>query len=521
MTKIYRYKNSILENIYKNSRRINAYFRQNQIRRIKAIVFLLLFIFSALNTNVFAITLENDKYQIGNYTIIGEVDPFAYISYNGKQQPNIMYSYNGNPAYCLNRGLKGAEEATGGQIVNVKEKLSDDKLKMIILNGYPYKSVEELELTSIPEAIFATQFAIWCYTDNTIDINKIEPLSYMNDTLVRKIKEIYSAKDIPIEESDINIDVKDEKQKTIVENDGTYYVRRFNISNLKNIENFSLKCKDTNVNIKRIDDCTYDAKILADLVKNRYDASIDIEIKANENVVLFGDSNDESYQNMALVIGKYYYPTIKHNISFEENNTEVIIEKLDSDTKLPIPNVKYYISDNYGYTNKEYVTDKDGIIKINLNNSEEVVLKIQEKEVDSKYVIDLKNYEYVIKPNKNEHIKLYNTKAKGYIEIVKKTKEYNENTNLPENYPLKDVKFNILNENMEIVDVLVTNESGYAKSKELEIGKYYIEEVKTNKYYEKLNELIDVEIKKDKEVTNVQVLNANAFIQKKMPVTGK
>ncbi len=517
MTKIYRYKNSILENIYKNSRRINAYFRQNQIRRIKAIVFLLLF----LNTSVFAITLENDKYEVGDYTITGEVDPFAYISYNGKQQPNIMYSYNGIPAYCLNRGLKGAEETTSGQIVNVKEKLGDNKLKMIILNGYPYKSVEELELTSIPEAIFATQFAIWCYTDSTIDINKIEPLSYMNETLVRKIKEIYSAKDIPIEESNINIDVEDGKQKTIVENDVAYYVRRFNISNLKNVENVSLKCTDTNVNMRKLDDYTYEAKILADLVKNRYEASIDIEIKANENVILFGDSEDEKYQNMALVIGKYYYPKIKYDIFFEENNTEVIIEKLDSDTKLPIPNVKYCISDNEGYTNKEYVTDKDGKIRINLNNSEDVVLKVQEKEVDSQYAIDLNSYEYVIKPNKDEHIKLYNSKAKGYIEIVKKTKEYNENTNLPENYPLKDVKFNILNENMEIVDVLVTNESGYAKSKKLEIGKYYIEEVKTNKYYEKLNELIDVEIKKDKEVTNVQVLNANAFIQKKMPVTGK
>ncbi len=517
MTKIYRYKNSILENIYKNSRRINAYFRQNQIRRIKAIVFLLLF----LNTSVFAITLENDKYEVGDYTITGEVDPFAYISYNGKQQPNIMYSYNGNPAYCLNRGLKGAEETTSGQIVNVKEKLGDNKLKMIILNGYPYKSVEELELTSIPEAIFATQFAIWCYTDNTIDINKIEPLSYMNETLVRKIKEIYSAKDIPIEESNINVDIKDEKQKTVVEDNRAYYVRKINIANLKNIDSISLECTDTNVNMRKLDDYTYEAKILADLVKNRYDAFIDIEIKANENVVLFGDSNDENYQNMALVIGKYYSPTVEYNISFEEKNTEIIIEKLDIDTKLPIPNVKYYISDNYGYTNKEYLTDKDGIIKINLNNSEDVVIKVKEKEVDSKYVIDLNSYEYVIKPNKDEHIKLYNSKAKGYIEIVKKTKEYNENTNLPENYPLKDVKFNILNENMEIVDVLVTNESGYAKSKELEIGKYYIEEVKTNKYYEKLNELIDVEIKKDKEVTNVQVLNANAFIQKKMPVTGK
>ena len=168
MRKLYKYKDSIFENIYKSTRRINAYLRQSKIKRVKVYIILLVLIITTINP-VYGI-VENTNIEYGNYNILSDIDEFAYVAYNGKQQPNIQYYYLKDnqkiPAYCLNYGMKGAEEGDYGHDVDVQQKINDNALKMIILNGYPYKTLEELKLNSISEAVFATQCAIWCYIDS-------------------------------------------------------------------------------------------------------------------------------------------------------------------------------------------------------------------------------------------------------------------------------------------------------------------------------------------------------------------
>ena len=145
MNKIYEYKNTIFYIIQKNKRRINAYARQNLIRRIKVFIMLILILCTSVQ-NIFAI--ENDKICYGDYQIFCKKDPYMYIKYNGKMQPNYEYYYvrdgKNYPAYCLNLGFKGAEDCDNdGYNVDGNEKITDERLKVIILNSYPYKAVEE------------------------------------------------------------------------------------------------------------------------------------------------------------------------------------------------------------------------------------------------------------------------------------------------------------------------------------------------------------------------------------------
>ena len=65
MTKVYEYKDSMLGLIHKKRRRIFAYFRQNQIKRIKAILLILVVVFS--NCSIFAV--ENNNINYGKYKI--------------------------------------------------------------------------------------------------------------------------------------------------------------------------------------------------------------------------------------------------------------------------------------------------------------------------------------------------------------------------------------------------------------------------------------------------------------------
>ncbi len=154
-------------------------------------------------------------------------------------------------------------------------------------------------------------------------------------------------------------------------------------------------------------------------------------------------------------------------------------------------------------------------------NVDDLNLYLKEIEAKDGYNLDDTTYNIKVIPNKENFIELYNEKQKGTIEIIKKSKEYNKLTNLPENSPLKNVEFQILDKDENVVDTLITNEFGYAKSKKLPIGKYYIKEIKTIEYYEINKELIEVEILKDGDNISTQILNDNVFIEEKLPVTGK
>ena len=76
MAKIYEYKDSILGIIHKNKRRIIASIRQNQIRRIKGIILVLIICMS----NVFAI--ENNEIKYGEYKLECETYPYMYVTYH-------------------------------------------------------------------------------------------------------------------------------------------------------------------------------------------------------------------------------------------------------------------------------------------------------------------------------------------------------------------------------------------------------------------------------------------------------
>mgnify|MGYP003540857236 CR=1 FL=1 len=78
-----------------------------------------------------------------------------------------------------------------------------------------------------------------------------------------------------------------------------------------------------------------------------------------------------------------------------------------------------------------------------------------------------------------------------------------------------------LDENKNIVDKIITDELGYAKTKELPIGKYYIRETKTSMHYKVLSDELEVELVEDNQKATVNVLNENAYYEDKLPVTGR
>ena len=329
-----------------NTRKINALIKRSQIHRIKVYVMLMAFIFSCF-TNLFAI--ENANIPYGEKDINYVIDENSYISYNGIRQRNTEYYYiqDGEKytAYCIDLGLNGAEYGEGGHyIVNAQNKIEDKVLKDIILNCYPYKSVEELGVENEDEAKFASQFAIWCYTSG-INIYDVLPISDMNNRLVECIHELYNSRnDDPLNHDiDININKKNERLELI--DDEINIVCDIEIKG-KNINSYTITTKDEYAKVKK-DSGKYIIYLPQFVATNGYNVKLDVEFNANENIVLFGTKKQENEQNMAITLSKTFNESLSKQIELETTTTEFKLYKKDIDTNQPIQGAIYKLYSDF------------------------------------------------------------------------------------------------------------------------------------------------------------------------------
>ena len=78
------------------------------------------------------------------------------VSYVECVQDGVNY-----PAYCLDKTKPGAE--SGAYTVSINQAVQDVGLWRRVVNGYPYKTLEELGVQTKEEAFTATKQAIYCY----------------------------------------------------------------------------------------------------------------------------------------------------------------------------------------------------------------------------------------------------------------------------------------------------------------------------------------------------------------------
>lgn len=144
------------------------------------------------------------------------------------------------------------------------------------------------------------------------------------------------------------------------------------------------------------------------------------------------------------------------------------------------------------------VTDKNGEINLEGLNTENCVLK--ETKTNNKYNLT-GEMEIKIEWNKTTEITVENEKKKGQIEIVKLDAENKE-------IKLEGVTFEILDENKNFIEKIVTNKDGYAKSSFIPIGKVYVREIEAKQGYVLKNDLIELDVKENetikKEIENVK-----------------
>lgn len=501
-------------------------------------IFIMLFILGVVANNINAETYNvNDKIDLGQYNIYCRQGA-SYIRYRGIGQLNYMYFYKDynnveHKAFCLNLGIKGAEEGNYG--VDVNQIISDPKVASILISGSPYKSLDELGLNNEDEASFATQFAVWAYLE-TLDLNAITPYSAGNENVVNAIRKIYNDGMSMSYTSEAILNIEKQGSADIDSIDREYYSQTYSISHNENIKNINLSLmgadniKITNLKNESISDINgvNEFKILVPItsVNENKNIKLNFRTEAKQTSVMFGATTRGDRQNMSLLLDPVNFRTVQSNFDIEYKTMNITLNKIDKDTKKGIKGVTFKFETLDGKELGKYVTGENGVIQLDVQKDlklfKEQKIKVTEIAVPDNYYIDKENCSQIIdvKWGENTTIEFQNEKIKGKIKVVKLSSEDNKYTNLLKKSPLKDVEFEIIDINGKVVDKIKTNEEGIAITKDLLKGKYYIKEIKQAKYYLLNKEIYEVEIINHKDLIEQEILNDSVDIDIEIEKTG-
>ena len=235
------------------------------------------------------------------------------LKYNGIliKTTHVVYDNNGNqyPAYCLNVELPGIE--SGEYEVTNQGTITDLGLWRVAINGYPYKSLEQLGVASEEEAYIATKQAIYCYLQNrgtekytAVDEAGQRTLNAMNIILANAQNSTET-----FENPQLNIEQSEKWEIDSIDN--KYISKEYQIKTNKKIDKYKITLEnepqnaiitDMQNNIKEEFKSDEKFKILIPItsLKESGNFKINIQTQMETKPVFYGKAPNEQVQNYAL-----------------------------------------------------------------------------------------------------------------------------------------------------------------------------------------------------------------------------
>lgn len=252
------------------------------------------------------------------------------IKYNNMlvKTAHAVYSENGNeyPAYCLNVELQGVGEKIAEYDTTNQGKLTDVGLWRVIINGYPYKSFEELGVQSEDEAYTATKQSIYCYIyDRTPD--SYSGVNEAGDRTVNAMRKILEAAKNSTEQiGEQNINVISEKQW---KEDEKYITKTYQIKSNINLSKYNVMLENApegtiildskNVSKQEFNSKeTFKISIPLKSIKESGKFKIKIKTQMETKPIFYGKAPSSDYQDYALTAYSYEDTQIEKMEQYEK-----------------------------------------------------------------------------------------------------------------------------------------------------------------------------------------------------------
>ena len=399
----------------------------NKIKKVLLVVSIILanlvFNFLGFTNNVYAVELGE------NANLFKIADCETLLTYKGSQIITTYVGYNDGektyPAYCLNANLLGVGEI-GSYSVQVNDFVTDVGLLRRVINGYPYKTLEELGCESEEEAFTATKQAIYCYIHGN-NIEDYDSIGEAGERTLNALYQIVSNAENSIETKlETSVEIKKENSKWEVDNSNKNFVSKtFSVSSNVDFKNYSISLENEVitelpqglkiVNINNQEQTTFEKnekfKILIPIkeLKEGGKFKINVSSELNTKPVLYGLAPDESMQDYALTTLKYENASNSIIEEYGKNETIIIVKKTDKDNKKALEGVTFSLLDeNKKVIKKDLKTNKEGEIKI--TNIIPGKYYIVETATLEGYVKDNKEVEIEVSLNETVTVKIDNEK---------------------------------------------------------------------------------------------------------------
>ena len=310
-------------------------------------------------------------HRYGNLLVREGIDlTTIYIVY---QKDGIEY-----PSYCLQLELDGATE-NFSYSVNTDSQVTDMEIWRTVVNGYPYKTPEELGCATKEEAYLATRQAIYCAVYDR------DPNSYgalggaAGERTLNAMKSIVNIARTSTEvKPSATLNITSNKAKWEIDTiDSNYVSKEFTVTASAGIKNYKVslvgdviegtKLVDTNNSEKTEFAEGEKFKILIPIKNIEKDGNFTINVNGEvaTKPVIFGKSPLSTLQNVALTGSIYEAGSGSKTEYYFKNETKIEILKQNQETKAPLENVKFQILDqNKKIIYSDLTTNKQGVIMV-------------------------------------------------------------------------------------------------------------------------------------------------------------
>ena len=467
------------------------------MKKITSIFVLMIILISVFQNVVFgALALDKAALKTGK-TIDTNVD-----FYDGKQwfeleAKYIYYEINGKeyPAYCISHGLDGVDEK-GNYSVDVSKLLSNSKIWRTIINGYPYKTPQQMGLKDKYEAYFATKQAIYCVILNR-DISLYKAKTEDAKKVVEAIRKL---KDIGLNgaQTPESANLKINKVGSFVE-DGDYYSQKYSVTSTVAVTGFQVASTgfpegyfiaDSNGNKRNSFNSGEIFKVMVpkDTITRNINIEISVTSKCKTYPIFYGKTRIANTQDYALTYDAYEDFTAKVNLDINTNTGKIEVKKLDEDTNMPLEGVKFVLLTEQGYIMSKATTNPEGIAIFNDLYQGNYLLK--ELSTGDNYILNSVPFEICVEYNETSEITVTNKYKKGNIKVNKIDSETSEG--------IAGVTFELLDLQGNHVAKATTDANGEAYFENLKIGKYQLKEIETQENYVLNTSIFEVEVEYNK-----------------------
>lgn len=326
---------------------------------------------------------------------------------------HAVYQENGKeyPVYCLNRELHGVGEYIATYDVKDQGKIEDLGLWRVVINGYPYKSIEQLGVTNEEEAYIATKQSIYCYIYNT-GTELYSAINEQGERVINAMNNILeNAKNSNESFDNPNIEIEQSEKWNVDEIENKYVSKEYKIKSNKNISKITLNLESQpkGTKITNLDeDGKFKILIPIENLKESGKFKIKIQTELETKPIFLGEAPSNDLQNYLLTTYSYEDMDKEFEQEYEKNNTKIIIEKVDSDTKEVLKGAKFEILDEKQKSIRVAETNNDG--QVILDGLMPGIYYIKEVQAPNGYSIDSELKKVEIKLNQEISLKIKNNK---------------------------------------------------------------------------------------------------------------